>query len=248
MFVSRRVPPTLAPFVEALWFYESHHTHTREVVLPSGRSQLLVNLEGEAMVRGASTRATAIDPTRMRRMVGVLFRAGGTALVSGGVPALDLQDVGVDLADLSGSEAHRLTDRLCGAEGSEAMLDELAGWLVGRRATCDGELRGMAAAAGWLEGGMPVADAIERLGMSRSRFVRRFGAYVGTTPKVYAGVARFQRVVSALAGGERDLAALAVRCGYYDQAHLTHAFRRFSGRTPGAYRPRDPREPNHVID
>lgn len=247
MFVSRRPPPALAPFVETLWFYESRHTHAREVVLPSARSQLLVNLEAPAVFRGASTRPVTIDPAGMWRVVGVLFRAGGTALVST-VPALALQDEGVELADLAGSESHRLTDRLGEAEGSEAMLDELEGWLLGRRVACDAELRRIATAADWLKREMPVAEAIERLGMSRSRFARRFGAHVGTTPKVYAGIARFQRAVSALAGGERDLAALAVRYGYYDQAHLTHAFRRFAGRTPAAYRPRDPREPNHVID
>jgi len=241
----------LVPYVETLWFYESAHTHGREVVLPSARSQLLVNLETPgAVLRGASTKATAVDPAGMRRMIGVLFRPGGAFALSS-VPGLHLQNAGVALDDLGLREDDPLADRLSRAVDAGEALTALERWLVARMPTptaATAELGMVTAATRWLAAGLPVGDVVDRMGTSRSRFVRLFGAHVGTTAKQYASVTRFQRVVRALAAGEDDLAQLALRCGYFDQAHLCHDFRKLSGRTPTAYRPRDAREPNHIVD
>ena len=44
----------------------------------------------------------------------------------------------------------------------------------------------------------------------------------------------------------RDWAGLALACGYFDQAHLIHDFRAFSGLTPTAYEARRTAFQNHV--
>lgn len=66
----------------------------------------------------------------------------------------------------------------------------------------------------------------------RALFVRE----VGTTPKSFVRIRRFQ---SALAGmrrrGRFDWCALAAAAGYSDQAHLIRDFKAFTGLTPAAY-------------
>ena len=62
---------------------------------------------------------------------------------------------------------------------------------------------------------------------SPQQFIRRFEAGVGLTPKRYARVLRFSGLLSsAVRVGPRDWAALAAECGYFDQSHLIHEFRR----------------------
>jgi AraC-like DNA-binding protein len=88
---------------------------------------------------------------------------------------------------------------------------------------------------------------VHRIAMSSKRFIERFKADVGVTPKRYCRLLRFQRVVShAHQSAPTDWAGLALDCGYFDQAHLIHEFREFSGLTPTAYEAHRTTFQNHV--
>jgi AraC-like DNA-binding protein len=97
-----------------------------------------------------------------------------------------------------------------------------------------------------LAGGATVAATVETGSLSRATLARRFEAAVGLSPKLWAGLARFQRAVGLLALGSSPLVDIALACGYADQSHMTRDFRRFAGITPSAYCPRSPTEPNHL--
>lgn len=58
---------------------------------------------------------------------------------------------------------------------------------------------------------------------------------MGLTPKLFARLRRFQSVLGVASARENlDWADVALRCGYYDQAHLHRDFRAFAELTPGA--------------
>jgi AraC-like DNA-binding protein len=57
----------------------------------------------------------------------------------------------------------------------------------------------------------------------------------GVAPKQLARIARFRRVTERLANDERPSAALALDCGYCDQAHMAREFRAFTGTTATDY-------------
>jgi methylphosphotriester-DNA--protein-cysteine methyltransferase len=81
-------------------------------------------------------------------------------------------------------------------------------------------------------GGCAAVDDLAReAGLSARQFRRVCLERTGFTPKFLARVLRFRRAAARLASG-RAAADLALDCGYYDQAHLIHDFREFSGRTP----------------
>jgi AraC-like DNA-binding protein len=246
---SRRARPELAAFVERLWYHEGEYAHAREVVLPSGRMQLLFDLSGgRPMMTGVSTRPTTVETSTMARVVGVLFRPGG-AWPFVPAPCIVLRDLAVGLDDLGQrSTADELADRVRASRSPGAMLDAVEAALLRRAVPVDPDQAMIARAVAWLARGVPVAAVIRRTGASRSRFVRLLQARVGINPKQVAGLARFQRAVGCLAAGRVDLASVAAECGYFDQAHMSHEFRRYAGRPPSAYRPRDPLDPNHLLE
>jgi AraC family transcriptional regulator len=81
-----------------------------------------------------------------------------------------------------------------------------------------------------------VADLAGAVDRSASCFARLFKEATGVTPHRFVVRARVERARAMIDRGEgAGLSAIAVRCGFADQAHLTRAFRRELGQTPAAY-------------
>jgi AraC-like DNA-binding protein len=180
-------------------------------------------------------------------MVGVSFRAGGAEPFLS-VPCVALRDCAAGLDELRAGDDGDLVERIGERRSPGAMLDTLEEALLRQASPANADHRMISWAVDSLHRGRSIGEVVHRTGASRSRFVRTFAAHVGTTPRQFASLARFQRAVRSLAAGTRDLAGIALECGYFDQSHLGHEFRRFAGRPPGAYRPRDPAEPNHLLE
>ena len=66
-------------------------------------------------------------------------------------------------------------------------------------------------------------------GMSARQLRRMFDYYIGTSPKTFSRVIRFQKLLSE--SGSKKPHAVA-DLGYYDQAHLIKEFKSFYGATP----------------
>jgi AraC-like DNA-binding protein len=265
MRVTVRSPaPVLAPFVAQLWHCESDFAHARERVVPQGAMQLLVNLDedqlrwydgpgyatdhaiGGAALCGLFDHPFAIDTSEQRAICGVGFKPGGAAAFLG-LPADELRDLHVELDALWGRDGAVLRERLLEAGDADAVLRALEAVLI--RALVRPEPDpAVAFALDALDRGAAVGDVTDRLGLSPARFIKRFAGAVGLTPKRYARVGRFNRVLARWAAGRPiDWAAVAVDCGYFDQAHLIHEFRAFSGVCPTAYVPRSPGDLRHAI-
>ncbi len=81
-----------------------------------------------------------------------------------------------------------------------------------------------------------VTDLSQALAVSERQLRRRFDVAAGYGPKTMQRVLRFRRVIGELTAAPRsvDLASLAVRAGYADQAHLTRETTRLAGLPPAA--------------
>jgi methylphosphotriester-DNA--protein-cysteine methyltransferase len=81
-----------------------------------------------------------------------------------------------------------------------------------------------------------VALLAAEAGLSHKKFIKLFTDEVGFTPKVYARVQRFQRVlVRIFQAPEVDWSDVVEQHGYFDQSHFIRDFREFSGLTPTEY-------------
>lgn len=75
--------------------------------------------------------------------------------------------------------------------------------------------------------------------LSQRQFERNFKALAGFSPRTYLKLVRFERLVETVRLQknlhEKRLTGIALDTGYYDQAHLNHHFREFTGMSPAAY-------------
>ena len=87
-----------------------------------------------------------------------------------------------------------------------------------------------------LEGEITLAAMVSACGIGAKSFVRAFAATTGKSPYQYVIAARVERAKRLIEQDQEGLAEIALRCGFSHQEHLTRAFRRLTGQTPGRYR------------
>jgi AraC-like DNA-binding protein len=169
--------------------------------------------------------------------IGVDFTPGG-AYPFVGPPLGALRDAHLPLETLWGRQAvEDLCERLLRAPTPAERCQVFAQVLLGQLAhplehdpAVTLALRALAAAPP----GPTIAQVADQLALSHARFIAVFRDAVGLSPKRYSRVRRFVRVLRLVRGEARpDWARLALECGYYDQAHLTHDFQQFAGVSPG---------------
>jgi AraC family transcriptional regulator len=73
-------------------------------------------------------------------------------------------------------------------------------------------------------------------GLNNEEFMRVFKATTGISPYQYVLALRIARARDLLCDPSWTLQDIAAHCGFSHQQHLTSTFRRFTGRTPAAYR------------
>ncbi|MEU1256490.1 helix-turn-helix domain-containing protein [Streptomyces chartreusis] len=192
-------------------------------VLPDGCMDLLWN-DGRLLVAGPDTRAY-VTYGESSGWAGVRFFPG-TAPAVLGVPAHEVRDRRVELADLwSASQVRRLCGRIEAADDPMTALEDVALERAADAVPPDALLRRVVTA---LDAGRPVAATADELGLGARQLHRRSLTAFGYGPKTLARILRLQRAL-ALARGGVGLADTAVRAGYADQAHLARDVRELAG-------------------
>ncbi|MFF5156717.1 helix-turn-helix domain-containing protein [Streptomyces sp. NPDC000348] len=192
-------------------------------VLPDGCMDLLWH-DGRLLVAGPDTRAhPAGGPPAT--WAGIRFHPG-TAPALLGVPAHELRDRRVDLADLWPAAAvRRHTARVNAADDPARGLEDLALRRAVETAPPDPLLGRLVAA---LDEGRPVAATADELGLGARQLHRRSLAAFGYGPKTLARILRLRRAL-ALARSGVPFAQTAIRAGYADQPHLAREVKRLTG-------------------
>lgn len=156
-----------------------------------------------------------------------------------GLPAGELANTIIGLSTLLGPVASELVERLRAANTWTARFRELDDMLIRIARQRDGPApevwwawRRLATSHGRVE----IATLASEVGWSRRHLGARFQREFGLTPKVAGRVMRFEVAHRLLQKPHRmSLADVAVRAGFYDQAHLHREWRDFAGCTPSRW-------------
>lgn len=242
--------PPLSDFVELMWLYDGYRVpHTQERLLPTGTTTLVVNFAlREVTLCGAHSTPFLLATERMVAHMGVHFQPGG-AFPFFDLPANALQNTVLDLDSLWGSAVYCLRDRLLAAPTPLIKFHLLEQALLARLASPVAHQAAVAFAVQAMQHTPThsLQAIVDQVGFSARRFGQLFAETVGLTPKLFSRVQRFQQVIQQTEGHTSvDWADLALRCGYFDQAHLIHDFRSFANLTPTAYLAQRNDHRNHV--
>jgi AraC-like DNA-binding protein len=206
-------PHRLRDLVECGWVRVGPEGPGR--VLPDGCMDL-IRMDGRVVVAGPDTGAHHSGPHR-ETVRGLRFRPGVLPRLLG-VPASELRDHRVPMADLRSDVADRpllvTTDALAGGEPAI----ETAPW----------SLALLHHVTTRLADGAAVSAVAAEVGWSARTLQRQCGSVYGYGPAVLRRVLRFRRAVRLLGDG-LAAAEVAAYAGYADQPHLHREVRTLAG-------------------
>jgi AraC family transcriptional regulator len=87
-------------------------------------------------------------------------------------------------------------------------------------------------------GPLQITEIAQQLGVHPVYFARAFRRAFRCTPGEYLMRCRLRAAMALLRDTKQPLSAIALEAGFFDQSHLTRAFRTHFGRAPHAYRKR----------
>jgi AraC-like DNA-binding protein len=260
IYIEHTPAPPLNRFVRMLWYARAPQpAHRHERVLPTGRTQVILNLARDyildaretgalvkaapSLVIGSRSVYEVVDTSDMANLIGIVFEPGALPLFAN--DAADLfSNRSVALEDIWGNQARSLRDRLrevhtptariCHLEAD--LMHRLQARLARRPVQLPGAVEYALTRFDRAPGVATVAEVARGTGWSERRFSQVFREQVGLSPKLWCRVQRFQRAVQRLhAGADIRWTELALDCGFYDQAHFANEFRAFSGVDPTTY-------------
>src|SRR5688572_8323799 len=195
----------------------------------------------------ASPRVTVVGPqTHFRTGLSVFGRIDNFTIhfqPSGfnrlfGIPMTELTDAAYDAHAVIGPEIPSLEQELGDIPGFAERIQLIEKRLI-RMLGGDDSLDPVAIAANRLfasNGIHRVAAMATASGLSPRQFERRFLAQVGVPPKLYARIIRFNAALDhKLRYPSRAWSCIANDLNYYDQMHLVHDCRAFTGESPSRF-------------
>jgi AraC-like DNA-binding protein len=249
------VPIALKSYVRNYWVFESgvenvYTNYSTASIFPkitfnySGRfyARLATNVKEELYTSGLSApSSTSLELETAKENTGVfgifLYPQAVQALF--GIPANVLVNENIDLETLLGQEGRRWEEEMMLATDNEqrATLASRFIWQQLQKNDDVNDLRVVPAIQrlAMFEGVPDMKDLANNYFLSQRQFERVFKRLTGFAPKYFHRVARFERTLKACLLQEQTFTDIAYTCGYADQAHFNHDFKKFSGFSPSQY-------------
>lgn len=258
-------------YIERIFYYEGlSPTHRMDRFLPDGNTELIIDLtentqyiyDNETLaeiqacrhtwVSGVRTRPITIPSGRGSKMLIVAFRKG-KAYPFHPLPMSEITDMVLGAELIFGRDILDLRERLLAAPSIDRMFLLVETFLLQQA----GNLLSSDIASNCVEyvvasiinkpTGLSFQQLSHQIGYSQKHFISLFKKQVGVPPGQYMKIMRFQKAVLEIEkAGSVHWSEIALRNGFYDQAHFIHEFKNYSGFTPGEYMTRKTSLLNYV--
>jgi len=251
-------PPDLAGIVECFWISRGRVTFLYEKILPQNNIELMFNLRKpfgvpnrppadrifkrawiSGMQREWLTVTPQYDPSEPSYLLSIRMPPLGAYRLLGmplGAVAQNVFELDEVLGDAIAAVQQRLGDCEDAAEQFVVLCDFARTRLARTRVKLRADAQIAVDMLTRTQGTERIETICRSMSISRKHLTGLFDSHIGLTPKTYARMFRFRRVVDLVQRGQGlDWTRIAMSCGYYDQAHFNHEFREFSGMSPGEY-------------
>jgi len=229
--------------IEAVWLSLAGQARPYRV-LPDGRCDIILRFSASAgpirpvsvVVTGPTTAHYDVPVEPGMGFAGLRLRPGFFQRILGFKPISLREKTLVDDAAIAACPA--LATLCAETDRPEALPDRLIAFVRSRlgqdHAPLPGQTRRILSAFHASSGRLPVQDIAQMHGLSARSVQRIVRDATGLPPKSYARILQFHRAMRLLRDHRLRPSEAALEAGYADQAHMTHALRRFGGLSPAS--------------
>jgi AraC-like DNA-binding protein len=252
-FIEPRIE--LKPFIKSMWIFESPvgmPLSAAGLAAPSGSPKIIINYENTitTIVKGQAREnkehgfyfvgqrdipVQIATPSSKTGFIGIEFSPFGAYPILG-IPMIETTNRLTTIDELLGKWGRTLTEILHDNKTPKDKVDFIQNRLVElrrKRQIRNPLIEYCVNALKTTDGLISISELERKTGYSRRYFEILFKEHVGLTPKVLAGIFRFQKFYRKWATGQSyEEIKDELYNYYYDQAHFTKEFKRMTGFSP----------------
>jgi AraC-like DNA-binding protein len=248
-FQAIRPSALLAPYVKQYWFITVDDTVMRsQRFIPAGCMGLAFNRNGNiysslekgflptSYLFGQSTNHATLTFNTLSLII-VVFQPVGTKVFFRN-SMNELNEKTVAIKDLSDPQLKELELRLMDTVDNQVCAFLIEQFLLNRmKFVKDENFKRIGDVMLSIDAGITdISTLANRTCLGYKQFKRIFATYIGTNPKDYLRITRFQKTMQMLyIHPQTNLNELACSCGYYDLSHFIKEFKEFSGYLPSEF-------------
>lgn len=242
----------LKPFVELFWEGSFNLNATRPLsmqMIPTGCIELIIHLNDfhcdlekgntwsqspDYMIMGLYTKPYEIRFKGSVNVFAIRFKPEGIFNIFG-VPASLLMDRYEDILLVLGKEFEEYSLRIKEETSVNSMIKRTENYLLKNLLSNKINMNYVNSAANLIRStkGVKIKEVSTRLRISKRQLEREFKEKIGISPKHYLRIIRINEVLRLLnKGKEINLTSVAYHCGYFDQSHFIHDFKKLTGQKP----------------
>lgn len=187
---------------------------------------------------GQTTKHTDVYSPPQFRTIGIYFHPHALQSIFG-MNATELTDTCLDAGEMARLQGTPLPDMLLSTRNIHQQLDMLYDYLIKlihRNDQQDNFLPYVISRMIQSRGNISLKALQEELCMTERSFERKFSQGIGTSPKLFSRICRFQASLHQLRTGEfQKLSDIAFEHDYADQSHFIRSFKEFAGFSPNKF-------------
>lgn len=242
LVIQRLLPaPALRLWVDHYWFAQgpSPEIPTRDKLYPDGGITLTfrgLDTTTPSVGWDIARRPVATYTTTVGATLGIRFRPGG---------AFQLLNMSLETLSDADQWERWVSDDWPAVRDAlprlplEERLARLDAWLLDRAEANGPRIGHVQRLLPLIDNGhFTIEQVVANHGLSRRTLERAFRHQVGLAPAQVDLLQRLKHARALLSESEPSISQAALVCGFHDQAHFTHRFRRHVGETPAEYRRR----------
>ena len=214
--------------------------HFKYPLIQYGDNQLTGIIQPRSFIYGQITHYNDLrSGGKLGMLVVVLQPYGIFSLLN--IAACEMNNSMIPLADLFGREALALQDRVSNANNLSQIINSVEQFLLKKGVPVkdkDPVFEESLQLIYQYKGILTIEELLKKIPVTERQLERKYNKYIGTAPKPYADIIKFQHFLKILQHprpGEKMTDAV-YDGGYYDQSHLNNYFKKTTGLTPRQYK------------